>query len=175
MKRIILSSSLIFMPTMSSNVNAANGKVAFTGEIIQSACQVVSGDRDKQVFLGKYATSAFPTIGSTSGAKAFSISLEKCDAGNYTLRFDGPTPEGQPNLLAVSKAVGVGIELLANNDKPFPIGQVTGDDAQYQSVASSSDASGTTTFNLRARYKSYQQNVVAGEANANATFTVEYK
>lgn len=175
MKRVILTSSLVFMPVISSNVNAANGKVAFTGEIIQSACQVVSGDRDKQVFLGKYGTSAFPATGSTTGAKAFSVSLEKCEAGNYTLRFDGPTPEGQPNLLAVSKASGVGIELLANNDKVIPIGQVAGDDALYQSIASSGDASGTTTFNLRARYKSYQQNVIAGEANANATFTVEYK
>ena len=58
-----------------------------------------------------------------------SRSLEKCDAGNYSLRFDGNTVAGNPDLLSVSNvggtgtaATGVGIEITDNNGKPFAIG-----------------------------------------------------
>lgn len=70
---------------------AANGNLKFTGEIVQSTRKISNKDQSKEFFLGKCPTTAFPTAGSASGDKAFDISLEKCDEGNYTLRFDGNT------------------------------------------------------------------------------------
>ncbi|SUD46190.1 putative fimbrial protein [Pseudomonas fluorescens] len=155
--------------------SAANGTVSFTGEIVQSTCAVVSADQTKTVVLGKYPTSAFPKSGATSGAKAFSISLEKCEAGDYTLRFDGNTPAGNPNLLAVTGgATGVGVEILDNNSAIVPITQDVVAPASV-TVAATGTSPGTAVFNLRARYKSYQDAVTAGQANSNATFTIQYK
>lgn len=155
--------------------NAAGGTVNFTGEIVQSTCAVVSGDQSKTVVLGKYPTSAFPKTGATSGAKAFTISLEKCEAGDYTLRFDGNTPAGNPDLLAVTGgASGVGVEILDNNSAILPITQDVAAPATV-SIAATGTRPGSATFNLRARYRSFQDVVTAGQANSNATFTIQYK
>jgi len=110
-------------------------------------------------------------VGDVSASKGFTIGLENCDpGGNYTIRFDGQAPAGQPELLAVSVATGVGIEILDNNDKVFPLNQDITDPA-IVSVA----ADGTATVNLKARYKSFEQTVGAGEANATSTFSIEYR
>lgn len=155
--------------------SAANGTVNFTGEIVQSTCSVVSGDQTKTVVLGKYPTSAFPKTGATSGAKAFTISLEKCEAGDYSLRFDGNTPTGNPDLLAVTGgAKGVGVEILDNNSAIVPITQDVATPASV-TIASTGATPGMATFNLRARYRSFQDVVTAGQANSNATFTIQYK
>lgn len=155
--------------------NAANGTVNFTGEIVQSTCTVVSADQTKTVVLGKYPTSAFPKTGATSGAKAFTISLEKCEVGDYTLRFDGNTPTGNPDLLAVTGgAKGVGVEILDNNSAIVPITQDVASPATV-TIAAGATSPGTATFNLRARYRSFQDVVTAGKADSNATFTIQYK
>ncbi|ENH4383210.1 type 1 fimbrial protein, partial [Serratia marcescens] len=112
--------------------------------------------------------------------KAFQISLEKCDAGDYSLRFDGNTVAGNPDLLSVSNvggtgaaATGVGIEITDNNGKPFAIGDGSNinDDVAKVTIA----ADGKATFNLQARYRSFDSNVTAGLANATSPFTIEYK
>lgn len=163
--------SVLFMQAAS----AANGTVNFTGEIVKSTCDVVSADKNKTVVLGKYPTSAFPTTGSTSGAKAFSISLEKCEAGDYSLRFDGNTPAGFPNLLAISGgATGVGVEIVDNNGAIVPVTQDVALPASVK-IAATGTTPGAATFNLRARYKSFQDTVTPGAANSSATFTIEYK
>ncbi|CAI0758095.1 Type-1A pilin [Serratia quinivorans] len=175
MKKVLLPLAVLVLSATAYNATAASGNVKFTGEIVQSTCKVVDKDQNKEVYLGKYPTSAFPTSGSTSGAKAFDISLEKCEPGNYTLRFDGNTPAGHPELLAVTGgANGVGVEILDNNGSTLPISQEVATPATV-SVAADGDNPGSATFNLRARYKSFQDAVTAGQANSNATFTIEYK
>lgn len=175
MKKVLLPLAALVLSATASNAMAANGNVKFTGEIVQSTCKVVDKDQNKEVYLGKYPTTAFPTAGSTSGAKAFDISLEKCEAGNYTLRFDGNTPAGHPELLAVTGgATGVGVEILDNNGSTLPISQEVATPATV-TVAADGDNPGAATFNLHARYKSFQDLVTAGQANSNATFTIEYK
>lgn len=175
MKKVLLPLAALVLSATAYNATAASGVVNFTGEIVQSACKVVDKDMKKDVYLGKYPTTAFPTAGSTSGAKAFDISLEKCEAGNYTMRFDGNTPAGHPELLAVTGgATGVGVEILDNNGATLPISQEITDPATV-TVAADGDTPGAATFNLRARYKSFQDVVTAGQANSNANFTIEYK
>ncbi|HHS8778813.1 TPA: fimbrial protein [Serratia marcescens] len=180
MKKVLLPLAALVLSATASNAMAANGTVKFTGEIKQSTCQVTSDNQNKEVYLGTYPTSAFPTVGSKSASKAFQISLEKCDAGDYSLRFDGNTVAGNPDLLSVSNvggtgaaATGVGIEITDNNGKPFAIGDGSNinDDVAKVTIA----ADGKATFNLQARYRSFDSNVTAGLANATSPFTIEYK
>lgn len=150
--------------------HAASGTVAFKGEIVQSTCDVSTASVDQTVTIGTFPTTLFKEAGDVSAPKSFDINMENCDAGTYTLRFDGATPTGHPELLSVSKATGVGIEILDNNDKVFPINQDLVDPALV-TVA----ADGKATVNLKARYKSYEKEVGAGVADANSTFSIEYR
>ncbi|CCG88998.1 fimbrial protein [Erwinia piriflorinigrans] len=177
MKKILLPIAAAALTLMAANAQAANGTVKFTGSIVKSACDVTSGDASKEVFIGKYPTSAFKKVGDVTASKAFTINLANCESGNYTLRFDGPTVSGNPNLLAVNAATGVGIEILDNNEKTLPINQSSDANSPWVAIAStdSQSANGSAAFNLKARYKSYNTAVTAGDANASSSFTIEYK
>ncbi len=86
---------------------AASGTVKFTGEIKQSTCRVTSDTQNKEVYrvltqllLSKtWVTNLHLKLPDLSG---------KCDAGNYSLRFDGNTVAGNPDLLSVSNVGGTG-------------------------------------------------------------------
>ena len=149
---------------------AASGSISFKGEIVQSTCDVSTASVDQTVTIGTFPTTLFKEAGDVSAPKSFNINMENCEAGTYTLRFDGATPTGHPELLSVSKATGVGIEILDNNDKVFPINQDLVDPALV-TVA----ATGKATVNLKARYKSFEKDVGAGVADANSTFSIEYR
>lgn len=71
-------------------------------------------------------------------------------------------------------AVGVGVEILNNKGETLPTSQEVMGLAEV-TVTSGGDKPGTATFNLRARYKSYQNQITASQANSNATFTIAYK
>jgi len=179
MKKILLPLASAVLTLMAMNAHATNGTVKFTGSIVKSTCTVNSSDANKEVFIGKYPTNAFSKIGDVTASKAFTINLSNCDSGTYTLRFDGPTVAGNPNLLAVSAATGVGIEILDNNEKVLPINQSSDSNTAWVDAKSDSkdaaNPNGTAAFNLKARYKSFNQSVTPGEANASTSFTIEYK
>lgn len=177
MKKVLLSVATAAMTLASVNAQATSGTVKFEGEIVKASCQVTSATKDQTVSIGKYATTAFPKRGAVSASKAFTIALEKCDAGDYSLRFDGPTVANNSNLLAVSVAKGVGIEILDNNEKVIPINQGADDTTTPWAnlPATTAAGTGTITYNLKARYKSYDDNVTVGKADASSTFTIEYK
>ena len=157
----------VIMPTAAM---AASGTVEFEGEIVQSSCDVTGASKDQTVVIGTYPTSVFANVGDVSASTAFTLGLENCEPTNYTVRFDGPAPAGHPSLLSVSEATGVGIEILDFADRPFPINQSIDNPA---SVEVSPD--GSATVNLKARYKSYEPTVTAGQANATSTFSIEYR
>ncbi|MGY0162917.1 type 1 fimbrial protein [Edwardsiella tarda] len=178
MKKILLPVMALSASVMSGQVSAANGTVNFTGQIINSTCQVASGDdKNIDVYLGKYPTSAFKAIGDKSASKAFQINLEQCEPGTYTVRFDGNSVPGHPDLLAVSgdgstaAAQGLGIEITDINGKHFAIAnKPTGEEPTVKVVGDKK-----AVFNLQARYRAYADTVTAGLANATSPFTIEYK
>ena len=171
--KTLLAATALVLSASATSAYAASGTVEFTGEIYQSACTVTTATKDQTVNIGRYPTSAFPAIGATSGAKAFTIDLENCEPGDYTLRFDGPMVAGHSDLLSVSVAKGVGIEILDNEEKTFPIGQtVSATDLAYVTIPADGE---TATFNLKARYRSFEDSVTEGEANASTSFTIEYR
>lgn len=162
--------SLALSGLLAPAAQAASGTITFKGEIVQSTCDVSTASANQTVTIGTFPTTLFKEAGDVSAPKSFDINMENCKAGTYTIRFDGTTPTGHPELLSVSKAGGVGIEILDNQDKVFPINQELADPALV-TVA----ADGKATVNLKARYKSYEKEVRAGVADANSTFSIEYR
>ncbi|WP_438333925.1 fimbrial protein [Edwardsiella tarda] len=177
MKKILLPVMALSASVMSGQASAANGTVNFTGQIINSTCQVSGDSATIDVYLGKYPTSAFKAIGDKSASKAFQINLDQCEPGTYTVRFDGNTVAGHPDLLAVSSdstaaaAQGLGIEITDINGKHFAIAnKPTGEEPTVKVVGDKK-----AVFNLQARYRAYADTVTAGPANATSPFTIEYK
>lgn len=170
------AATLALSALLCSSAQAASGTVNFKGEIVQSTCDVTTASIDQTVTIGKYPTSLFKKVGDVSAPKSFSIGLQNCAAGTYTLRFDGIAPPGHPELLAVSAAAGIGIEILDNSDKVFPINQNITDPAVVTiATTEPSGNDGTATVNLKARYKSFAATVGAGAADASSTFSIEYR
>ncbi len=81
MNKYLLPAAALIISATAMNTYAVNGKVNFTGEIVKSTCTVKSGDEDKDVYIGKYPTSAFTKTGDVTASKAFTINLEKMRSG----------------------------------------------------------------------------------------------
>lgn len=54
MNKKLLPVVALILSASATSAYAVNGKVNFTGEIIQSTCTVTSTDQNKDVFIGKY-------------------------------------------------------------------------------------------------------------------------
>ncbi|WP_211465543.1 fimbrial protein [Collimonas silvisoli] len=151
-----------------SVAHAADGKIAFKGEVIDAPCSVDPSNSEFTVQLGKVGTQSFKAVGDKASAKNFTLKLTSCTdaAANATVRFDGVTSTANPELLSVDGATGVGIEITDNNGVRAPIG---GDSAGVKL------AKGDNNLVYSARYISTAATVTSGAANANAQFTVNYQ
>ena len=177
MKKLIIAGIAAGIACTSLSAMAATsgeGQVNFTGEIIESACQVVNGlSSPLDVSLGKVAKSAFTGTGSTAATTRFDISLKNCPetVTGASITFGGTPDSGNNDVLAVTSgtgtATGVGIQLLDKSETPLSL---------YSASASYALQSGTTVNDLQfgARYIQTNATISAGLANAVSTFTVVY-
>lgn len=150
------------------------GQINFTGEIIDSACQVVNAvSNPLNVQLGKISKTVFTGAGSTSTLTKFDIQLKDCPetVTSAAINFGG-TPDADNNATLaltpdIDAATGVAIQLVDSSAQPVSLYSPT---RQYPL------ASGTAVNNLEfgARYIQTQTAVTAGPANSVSTFTVIY-
>ena len=150
------------------------GQINFTGEIIDSACQVVNGlSNPLDVQLGKVSKTVFTGAGSTSTLTKFDIKLTNCPetVTSAAINFGG-TPDADNNAtLALTPdtdaATGVAIQLMDASGQPVTL---------YTPSKQYPLASGTEVNDLEfgARYIQTQAAVTAGSANSVSTFTVIY-
>ncbi|MDK4745514.1 fimbrial protein [Leclercia adecarboxylata] len=154
--------------------NSGEGQINFTGEIIDSACQVVNGvSSPLDVSLGKVSQTAFTGSGSTTSTTRFDIQLKDCPETitSAAITFGGSADGTNANVLAVTPgtgaATGVGIQLLDKTENPLSL---------YTASTSYTLQSGTTTNDLvfGVRYIQTGSTITAGPANAVSTFTVMY-
>ena len=75
-KSALVCSSLLL--GWQAHAGNGNGTVHFTGEIIDSTCEVTAPTQTQTVDLGKVNKSAFSGAGSTASVQAFQIDLENC-------------------------------------------------------------------------------------------------
>ncbi|MEX9252134.1 fimbrial protein [Pseudenterobacter timonensis] len=161
----------------SASVFAASngeGQINFSGEIIDSACQVVNGLGDPlNVEMGKVSKTVFTGIGSTSTLTKFDIELKNCPetVTAASINFGGTPDSDNNSALAITPATGaatgVAIKLVDSADQPVSLFTPT---KEYPL------ASGTAVNELAfgAQYIQTKAAVSAGPANAVSTFTVIY-
>lgn len=164
--------------TTSSTVSG--GTVHFTGQIVAGACAVSTDTADQTVNLGQYTTSQISTTAGTTPIP-FTIKLLNCSSTTYTkaaITFSGTTDSSNSSLLAVNAggtnataATGVGIQILDSASKAITLGSAG---TAQTLLMSDNDENATNIFNFSAQYLGDGATVAAGQADADATFTITY-
>ncbi len=136
--------------------------VTFTGILLAKSCDITTGSKDQSVKMGTYDANEFLNVGdvSSSGVSA-------------NVRFTGDADAINSALLRLSagadSATGLGIEILDNNDVAIAINGESG----FRDLVLNENGDANLTFKLR--YKSTQENVHAGQANALLYFDIDYQ
>ncbi|CAI1072035.1 fimbrial protein [Serratia quinivorans] len=162
-----------------SAVQAADGTINFTGNVLDTACTVDTASASQTVALGNVNKSAFSAAGSTSGATRFTITLSGCPTSynNATVKFDGTANSTNSNLLALNSdatATGLGVALYeADGSTLIPLTSAT-KNITLVTNGSDTDATKGATATYVAKYMSTAAAVGAGTANAATNFTVSY-
>jgi len=161
----------------------SGGTVHFTGEIVSGACAVSTDTADQTVNLGQYTTGQLASSGATTTPVPFSIKLINCSSDTYTtakINFQGSTLSGNSSALAVNSAgsnatsaTGVGIQILDNTSAVVALNTDTGYDSTTLAQTTGGDSNATNIFNFSAQYLS-TGSATAGQADADATFTITY-
>lgn len=170
--------ALLSTGTMASAAIVTGGAVHFTGQIVNAACAVSADSIDQTVKMGQFRTANFTAVGTRSNAVPFTIKLEGCDSSVSTTAatsFYGNLDAVDPTVLTISNiaggaagtASGVGIEISDHT------GKVLKPDGSVFSTAQNL-VDGSNVLNFTARYKSTKANVTPGEADADATFKMQY-
>jgi major type 1 subunit fimbrin (pilin) len=169
---LLISGSVL----VSSSAFAEDGKINFTGEILDAACTVdIGAGNTMSVDLGKINKSAIATSGATSSPTDFSLTLTDCPAAvtSAAIKFDGTAFNGDNTVLALTEgttelpsATGVGIQILDDEDTVVAL------DAPSKDYTLKADVDNDLKFS--ARYIAKSDTVVAGTANSAVSFTVNY-
>lgn len=160
----------------SASAYAEDGKINFTGEILDAACTVdIGAGNTMSVDLGKISKSTLDKTGATSAPTSFALTLKDCPAAVTTaaIKFDGTALDGDNSIIALTAgtvenpaASGVGIQIMDDEDAVVSL-----------STASKSyalEAATENKLNFSARYIANSDTVVAGPADSAISFTVNY-
>lgn len=139
-----------------------------------AACAIDSESMNQTVELGQVRSSRLAKAGDLSSAVGFNIKLNDCDtnvSSNAAVAFLGTTVTSNDDTLALqSSAAGsaqnVGIQILDRTGEVLVL-----DGATFSAKTDLID--GTNILPFQARYIALGQSV-AGTANADATFKVQY-
>lgn len=188
MKSNLLKSSFVVCSLLAAtHAFASDGVVHFTGEVIDSTCEVSTDTKDQTVALGKVNKSSFSTVGTTAAPAEFRIKLENCPE-TYTkaaARFDGTEASDGNGDLAIGNpltastpgdytgtddakaATGVAVRIYNRTDNS----QVK----LYKDSAYTDIVSNTAELKFIARYIATSATVTPGTANADSEFTIVYQ
>ncbi len=155
--------------------HAADGKINFTGTILDSACTVNTGTATQTVDLGQIPKSSFSAKGDVAAATRFTIVLDNCPTAVKTasVKFDGTADANDTSILALSSgqtAKGVGVALYEKDGvTPIPLATLS------KSLTLDTTASYSNQMAFVAKYKATEATVTAGTANASSDFTITYQ
>lgn len=164
--------------TTTAVTTVTGGTVHFRGSLVDAACSVSTESADQTVDLGQHPLHIFKSVGDKSELRPFTIKLEDCDteiASTAQVAFSGAADERSPTLLAVDAsqgngagATGVGIQILDEKSTVIPP-----DGSTFS--APHTLMNGENILNFKARYVSTIADPTAGQANADATFIMQYQ
>lgn len=165
-------------PVPPATTNVAGGVIHFKGSLVDAACSVSTDSADQIVELGQHPLHDFKAVGDKSELHAFTIKLEDCDSSIATsaaVAFAGSVDSTNKDLLAIDAsqsngagASGVGIQILDEASKA-----VKPDGSQFSTPHTLMD--GENVLNFKAQYVSTVAAPTAGQANADATFIMQYQ
>lgn len=165
--------------TPATTTTATGGTIHFKGSLVDAPCAVSTDSDGQTVTLGQYTVHHFDKTGTLGTAKPFDIKLEDCDtstASTAAIAFAGRADAANPSLLAVDSglsggndatASGIGIQILDEKSKAVPVDGATLSTAHTL-------VNGENVLHFAAQYESTADTVTAGDANADATFTIQY-
>lgn len=161
-----------------SVVTVTGGTVHFKGSLIDAACSVSTDSADQIVDLGQHPLHDFKAVGDKTELRPFTIKLEDCDttvASTAAVAFSGAVDATNADLLAVdatagngASATGVGIQILDEASKT-----VKPDGSSFSTAHKLID--GENVLNFKSQYVSTVASPTAGQANADATFIMQYQ
>lgn len=173
MKKLLLTAMMA--ATFSVAVQAAPpaagtpGTVRFQGEIVSGACGIDSNSLDQVVNLGQVPSHLFVKKGDRSTTVPFEIVLTDCDTTTYknaTVTFTGANSVDNSDILGITgAATNVGIRIQAGTNEFLKLGT-----ASSPMLLSNGD----NHLQFGAMYEATAAGVTAGDADANAQFTVAY-
>lgn len=173
---IVSALSLSSAAALADTTTVNGGTVHFRGEVVNAACAVDAGSVDHTVQMGQVRSAKLATAGSTSSAVGFNIQLNDCDtsvATKASVAFSGTAIDSTNNTVlalqssAAGSATNVGVQILDNKGTPLAL-----DGATFSSATVLND--GTNVLPFQARYFATGA-ATAGNANADATFKVQYE
>ena len=178
-RNLLATAALTALPLAS---HAADGKINFTGKILDAACTIDTSTANQTVNLGNVPKSSFSAAGDVAAATHFSIVLNNCPAAvtSASVKFDGAADAADTSILALNSgetAKGVGVAFY-EEDGVTAIPLAT----QSKSIKLATDAekaletaANSNKLSFIAKYKATQAAVVAGTANATSDFTITYQ
>lgn len=149
---------------------AVNYNLSLTATIVEHSCEVVSGDQDFTVQLGKRSTKDISKVGSHTETVPFAIQLNKCTADTVKAKFQGTPDAIQPELLALSvgsTAQHVAVEILDHHKQRLPLNSGV--------VTQQVNAQKNVILQFYAHYVATNNGVTAGSANATANLILTYE
>ncbi|MDA8480759.1 type 1 fimbrial major subunit FimA [Citrobacter sp. Awk 4] len=156
-------------------VTVNGGTVHFVGEVVNAACAVNADSVDQTIQLGQVRSASLATAGQTSPSVGFNIRLSDCDTTVSTqasVAFTGTAMPANADVLALQSsaagsATNVGIQILDRTSTPLSLNGTT-------FSANTTLIDGTNVIPFQARYFATGA-ATPGQANADATFQVQYQ
>ncbi|MDP9994622.1 major type 1 subunit fimbrin (pilin) [Variovorax boronicumulans] len=183
MKKFVLIkfASLAVAGLLSQGAFAQDGRINFTGDIVDAPCSVAPASQNLNVPLGRVSRTAFTGAGTKSTPALFKIELLNCGASakGAAVTFSGTNDLVDPTNLRVANAgqvggpggtgvaaTGVAIEIGDSAGTKIPLGSPSADYIL---------GLGDNALNFRAAYVATTAAVTTGPANSTAQFTIAYK
>lgn len=169
--------------------NAGEGKIVFTGSVIEAPCSIVPESQNIQVKLGQVSNKTLKSEGLTSSPQPIDIKLTGCEfdatggqnppnpdlglKSKVAVEFSGFTPVAGktgviPNVATDNKAANVDIQLLDSKQQPFDFASQDAEAMQQQLIP------GDNTIHLWAQMIATAASVTAGNVGATVTYKLKY-
>ncbi|MGS2875692.1 fimbrial protein [Enterobacter huaxiensis] len=162
LKKLLMITTMSFGLTTTAYADSGQGKVTFTGSIIDAPCSISPDSVDQTVDLGRISKAALQG-GGKSTPRNFYINLENCsfgtpaDKNKVQLTFTGMESAANNGLLGITgTASGASIAITSGDGTIIKLGVPTNEQVLQ-------DGSGTLSF------AAYMQGDMVGTESANIT------
>lgn len=174
LNKAILAATIVFgMSSIAHAAGEGQGKVTFTGSIIDAPCSITPESDDQTVELGQISKVAL-IDGGKSTPRNFNIDLENCsfgalgDKNKVSVTFTGMESASGNGLLGISgTASGASVAITSADGQLITLGQPTNEQTLQE-------GNNTLSFSAYVQGDGASATITEGEFQAVADFTLAY-